>query len=154
VSHEISKNETVNNKYNSSDGNAARMDTAHMKGINLKDAVKRPDGNAVIAAADVPLPYLERICGEALRGSHFRLLSPLPGTVIGKDRLISFEWETTIKSGFSLEIIDNRGKVQTTCEVSAETPLILDAGALSPGLYYWKLLDHDNLVFVGKFTLE
>jgi hypothetical protein len=110
--------------------------------------------DAVKESAYVPLAYLERLCGESLRAEHLKIISPLPGSEFKKNREIRFEWETTVCSGCILEILDNKGKVITLLEVDGSGIQIFNAGSFSRGLYYWKLLDHENLLYIGKFSLK
>ena len=101
-----------------------------------------------------PLHIWNAFAGSHLRAEHLKIISPLPGAEFKTKRVIRFEWETNVGSGCILEILNNRGNVITRMETGGSGIRMFNAGSFSCGVYYWKLLDHENLLYVGKFFLK
>jgi hypothetical protein len=119
--------------------------------------VRTRDHNAGIAGtslAYIPLARMERLCGESVRAEFLSVISPEADKQYHRSETIRFEWRTGAESEISIEIINNKGKVVAGLEAEKSTWREFKAGSLSPGLYYWKLIDHENLVYTGKFRIK
>jgi hypothetical protein len=125
-----------------------------MKVKSRRESENKIAQNAVKESAYVPLAYMERLCGESLRAEPLKIISPLPGTEFVKKRQIRFEWESTVHSGCILEIMNNKGDMISSIDTEGAGIFVFNAGSFSRGLYYWKLLDHEDLLYVGKFSLK
>jgi hypothetical protein len=65
---------------------------------------------------------------------------------------ILFSWKTSARGPWRVVVVDNRGTIIKEDEVlSAEFVL---KGPIAPGLYYWKVIQNDELAHVGKFRVE
>jgi hypothetical protein len=106
------------------------------------------------ALAYVPLASLEQLCGESVRAGFLSVLSPEPDKKYGCNDTIRFEWRPGLEDEFSIEIINNKGKVVAGLEAMKSTLREFNAGSLSPGLYYWKLIEHENLAYTGRFRIK
>ncbi|MBN1999977.1 hypothetical protein JW935_20660 [candidate division KSB1 bacterium] len=108
----------------------------------------KPD-HQLYAANFKPDPYLDEMVGTSVRSEAIRVLSPLPGAKL--DNGVVFEWQSnsTVRE---LVILNNKGDIyKTIAPVSNPQKL---AGQPNPGLYYWKLMSDDDLLYIGKFILK
>ena len=97
-----------------------------------------------------PFPDLEVLVHTASRSQAVTVRSPgIEETVAGT---IVFDWRTEAVGPVTLKIISNVGKEVRTFS-NPTLPLRLSDLA-QPGLYYWKIEDRNDLLFVGKFFLR
>lgn len=105
-----------------------------------------------------PEPYLEEWVTESTRSGGEKIdavLSPGIGEKFdGKE--ITFHWKMNEKIPVSLKILSNHEQEIFTAKPDpAQFPLLtvrINTRILSgPGLYYWRLEDETNVLFVGKF---
>jgi hypothetical protein len=82
------------------------------------------------------------------RSNEVKVTSPLSGAVIRGE--VTFRWEGAGTA--VVEVYGNRRERITA--FSAAAPPVVLREALKPGLYYWKLLANDELVYVGKFLIK
>jgi hypothetical protein len=101
------------------------------------------------AANFTPYPVYEYVIGEATRSTDYsiQVLSPKIDEDV-KDSLL-FRWETDYKGPLYLEIFTNRDSLIFS-EQPEDNKLVFTK-KLKPGLYYWKLLSKDELLYIGKF---
>jgi hypothetical protein len=102
-----------------------------------------------IAANYSPLPELESLAGGNTRGEAFEDLSPDSWPRGGE---ITLRWKTSSPGPWTIVLVDNRGK--TLNESKADREEISLPGRFRPGLYYWKVLRNEELIYVGKFRVE
>ena len=113
----------------------------------------KPRGHAepaALASNFKPYENLEGLVGSELRGESFDVSSP--GGHVTDPRAITFDWKSAGGGPWKIFVIDNRGGVVREAEVRS-TPFVLN-GPFKPGLYYWKVLQDDELAHVGKFRVE
>jgi hypothetical protein len=103
-----------------------------------------------IAANFRPYAELEGLVGSELRGEFFEVTSP--GEVLTKGRAITFSWKTAGTGPWKIIVLDNRGGIVKEAEVRSAA-FVLE-GPFRPGLYYWKVIQNDELAHVGKFRVE
>ncbi len=78
------------------------------------------------------------------------ILSPQKNEVLyGK---VEFNWQTDMNKLFELEILDNKSRVIDSTKTYEKS--FTFAGALTPGLYYWRLYAGEYLVYIGKFKIK
>jgi len=106
-------------------------------------------GQGEIAASFKPSEEMEGLIGSELRGESFAVTSP--GEVSNR-RAITFSWKTAGIGPWKVVVLDNRGRIVKEAEVRS-VPSVLN-GPFKPGLYYWKLIQNDELAHVGKFRVE
>jgi hypothetical protein len=103
-----------------------------------------------IAANYMPNEELEGLIGSEIRGEAFEAIRP-EEHVIGRQNIL-FSWKTTASGPWKVMVVNNRGTIIKEEEVlSAEFVL---KGPIAPGLYYWKVIQNDELAHVGKFLVE
>lgn len=96
-----------------------------------------------------PLPHLEEMIGVSLRSESIIVTAPAMDTLRSRD--IVFQWQGGAGSLF-LKIIDNREKTVFQ-SAPVQNGYRYHAG-LMPGLYYWKLEDEEETLWVGKFYIS
>ncbi len=95
-------------------------------------------------------PNLEYMVNSHHRGRFIHIISP-EFRILGKGKII-FVWENHIDKNLELKILNNLN--ETLFKSKAYGSRVEFNGNLSPGLYYWKLEDKENLYHVGKFLIE
>ena len=78
------------------------------------------------------------------------MVSPSNGSTPGSK--VSFDWKREGTAALTLSVVDNRGKTIYRTQVDG-VPFKLKQ-SLRPGLYYWKLQDDNELLYVGKFFMR
>jgi hypothetical protein len=118
------------------------------------DSARPASGTKQLLAGNFrPHPALENLVGAQVRSGYFRLLTPAAGAGIGTGNPVDFTWETAIRHPLELIIMDNRGNTAFRSHPTTEKKIAVPAGVLTNGLYYYKILDDNEIVFVGKFTI-
>jgi len=100
-----------------------------------------------------PLPYLEGLVGVAMRSTKLSLLSPACSLRINPGEPVTFQWMRTGSVTLSIEIIDNQGNKLWTFGKLTDGKIDLNTSQWETGLYYWKFLADDDIVYVGKITV-
>lgn len=121
------------------------------KDINeIKASVeKRKNGHSVVSRYRVN-PNLENMIGSRLRSGLFEVLGPENGSVIKAP--IRFSWKKPLLSPHTLKIVTNKNQVLYTYPVQGRWFDFNES--LVPGLYYWKLENQNELLYVGKFFID
>ena len=65
---------------------------------------------------------------------------------------ITFAWEQTEHQSIHLIIFNNRG--DDIFNTVVEDAVFKYSDPLDPGLYYWKLENEDELLYLGKFFVD
>ena len=105
-----------------------------------------------------PDPYLEEWIGEITRSGHVLIdtvFSPRIGEIIRNEN-VTFRWNMTREETVSMKIMTNIEEVVfswTTDHADLPNPVVtVDAGIFpGPGLYYWRIEDEFEVLFIGKF---
>jgi hypothetical protein len=97
-------------------------------------------------------PNLESMIGTRYRSASIQVFSPADNltTYAGSD--IVFSWKLAAQGTVTLKIIDNMDEETYEYEVTGGRFVLKEH--LPPGLYYWKLEDHQDLLFIGKFFVR
>jgi hypothetical protein len=109
---------------------------------------KRKNGHSAVSRYRVN-PNLENMIGSQVRSGLFEVLGPENGSVI-KDP-IRFSWKKPLLSPHTLKIVNNKNQVLYTYPVQGSWFDFNET--LAPGLYYWKLENQNELLYVGKFFI-
>ncbi len=94
-------------------------------------------------------PNLENMIGSRVRSGVFEALSPTNNSVV--KGIIHFSWKQEQMHPISLKIVSNRGDLLYTFAVSGQAFDFNEK--LENGLYYWKLENDNELLYVGKFKV-
>ncbi len=95
-------------------------------------------------------PNLEYMVDSPLRGKLIHIISP--EFRINERGKIIFKWKNHIDKHLILKILNNTNETIYTLKTDKSRVELKEK--LSPGLYYWKLEDSENLYHVGKFIIE
>ena len=137
--------------------NLAEIDQATIDSMVAKEA--RDDNSIRMAALALysglyePLPAYERLVGDIYRGGDFQLLHPGINKTFKSTEKILFKWK--IDDPFPIKIIlnDHDGARITETQLLQESPYQL--GPIStPGLYYFKIMDRDDMIYIGRFRIK
>jgi hypothetical protein len=81
------------------------------------------------------------------------VISPMRGDVIREE--VSFDWTYSRKGQLDLLILDNKEDVLFKFTLRDNGLLFnLTGNELEPGLYYWKLENEDDILYMGKFIYK
>ncbi len=119
--------------------------------IQFRENIKNPD---LLAANFEPLTYLEGMVGVVTRASHFCLLSPGTIATLAPGDTLRFNWKETGGNHVSFEVLNNHGECIISQEDISGASLTLLTYSWQEGLYYWKIINRDNLVSVGKIIIR
>jgi hypothetical protein len=95
-------------------------------------------------------PTLQRFVDHAFRSGEIDVISPSVGQIMGDSLL--FHWKAQVPAPFVLRIVNNRE--DPVFESTIRSSHYVLTKRLTPGLYYWKLESHDELLYVGKFLVR
>lgn len=104
---------------------------------------------ALFAANATESPTLERLLEQYQRAGGIEVVSPSMGAAVEDE--ITFAWQGGGEK-LAVKILDNREEeLQSFSAVESRFVFREVKKALPPGLYYWKLEDENDLLYVGKF---
>jgi hypothetical protein len=103
-----------------------------------------------LAANFKPLPYMEEMIQSNYRSRGIQIFSPAVGSVYKSSEKIEFKWKSQ-DAMLTLKIITNKGNMIKT--ITTHERYILQEH-LPPWLYYWKLENEQDLLYVGKIVVQ
>lgn len=106
----------------------------------------------ILASNYIPYPAFESLVGTKMRSWEFLLVAPKQ-IRIQKGSDIRFQWETRRELNVSLKIMDNRGNLVYDGKPGITKILEIKENKLNPGLYYFKFLANDEIIYFGKFEI-
>jgi len=95
-------------------------------------------------------PNLEYMINSQLRNISIQIFSPKNNSSFKKE--INFSWEAIPNANLQIKILDNKNNVILQYSVKKNKFLLKEK--LAPGLYYWKLENQSDLLYVGKFYIK
>ncbi|MBE0648234.1 MAG: hypothetical protein IH596_10670 [Bacteroidales bacterium] len=101
-----------------------------------------------------PLTYLEGMVGVAVRSDHFCLLSPEFSVALTPGDSLQFTWKEPGTSSLCFTVLNNRGEMMVSRENITGASFTLITNSWKEGVYYWKIIEKDMLLNVGKITLR
>ena len=118
------------------------------------DSSIRKQVRAMFATNYTPYPPFESLTGEIFRSGFFNLLLPTSTDSFSQGKNITFSWDTDSPKAITLEIADNYGfPMYQSGELNVKT-LTIKSLKLTPGLYYFKFIENDDIVYFGKFYIR
>lgn len=99
-------------------------------------------------------PPYESLVGETSRSGNFRLLKPAVENSYRKGSVVIFNWEAPSNDKLSIIITNNKGKDVFASRTITGTSFALSTSKFSEGLYYFKFVNNDDIIYFGKFTLR
>jgi hypothetical protein len=106
----------------------------------------------VLAANFEPSTTLEELLEGTTRGEEITVNTPLNTASFAPGQVISFNWTGAGAGPWQVIILNNHNKEQYRLEADAEG--LTFTGRLNPGIYYWKLENETDLIYVGKFFIR
>lgn len=119
-----------------------------------RPGISSKQNQPLIAVNYKPFPPFESLIGTHIRSEYFKLIEPFPGSHFKTKNTILFSWETDISHPLTMEIMDNQGQLIFVSNPLHDKSLRVPSGRLKNGLFYFKILKEDEMVFFGKFTIE
>ncbi len=117
-----------------------------------KKGLPQPQAPQLIAAHFTPHEELDEMVGDVFRDEGLNILSPAIAAKLTVGQAIDFAWAESSNQRLFLYLLNNRGEeVHKAILVANRFQLQLD---LPAGLYYWKLENEDDLLYIGKFSLQ
>lgn len=95
-------------------------------------------------------PTLENMIGSRLRSGTFEAVTPPDNSIVAG--IIHFSWKKKLEKIHTLKIVNNRNTVLFTYQIDGSAMDIEED--LEPGLYYWKVENDNELLYVGKFRKQ
>lgn len=100
-----------------------------------------------------PFPPFESLVETVTRAGYFKLTGPR-GIFFIKNSYVRFSWETNLSQTLNLKILNNKGLAVREASLPQDGKWLLNIAGLKPGLYYFKILMSDEIIYFGKFELE
>jgi len=105
---------------------------------------------SLIAQAYHTHPVFESAIENQLRSNGISVSSPQNSEIYTRNQEIKFNWETDARTDLVLIIRDNSGIILFKEKVPSD--YIYRIKAL--GLYYWQLMDNNDIIYTGKFLVK
>jgi hypothetical protein len=99
-------------------------------------------------------PSYENMIGATRSGGSFRLELPVTGQIYSENSIITFLWNKGSTEMLELIIMDNTGVSVAKIKVSKENKYSFPVGTFRTGLYYFKIMQEDELLYFGKFLVK
>ncbi len=99
-------------------------------------------------------PSFENMIGATRHAGYFRMDAPVIGHHFSEKAVIRFEWILEGQTGIELKIMDNTGTSVHESVSLIKNRYSLPPGTLKRGLYYFKVMQNDEILFFGKFFVK
>jgi hypothetical protein len=100
-----------------------------------------------------PNKVLENLIGT-IRSGDFQMLTPPKSATFTHNNSICFSWKTTNPEETSLIIENNKGIVVYESDSNLNQKVLIKASFLNSGLFYYKIIRKDDVIYFGKFTIQ
>lgn len=107
-----------------------------------------------LASNFMPNPSYENMIGATRSGGSFRLEKPLTGERFSAKSAILFQWNTEPKTLIELKIMDNQGIIVSESGLLYAYRYTIPQGTLRRGIYYFKIMANDEILYFGKFLVS
>jgi hypothetical protein len=96
----------------------------------------------------------ENIIGATRHAGSFRMVAPAMGAHFSEKATIVFKWTPDKQAKIELKIMDNSGSGVHESGSLDQSDYSLAPGTLKQGLYYYKVMQKDEIIFFGKFIVD
>lgn len=118
-----------------------------------KPKQQAPPAKEWIAANFEPSETLDGLLNDATRSEMLNVKTPANGTTFAPAQPILFSWSgATAGEPLQIVIVNNQNKEQYRLDAGIEG--LTFAKKLNPGIYYWKLENETDLLYVGMFFIR
>ncbi|MDP4280519.1 MAG: hypothetical protein Q8867_00075 [Bacteroidota bacterium] len=114
----------------------------------------RATGVNLLSERLLPDPALESLVGIAMRNNFFKMELPEYDAQFSRNERIFFKWKNSERKEISLFILNNTGNQELNFPDIQEDTISFHAGSLMPGLYYYKIIEDEDIVHFGKFIIK
>jgi hypothetical protein len=114
----------------------------------------KTDEEKLLADNYMIFPPYEGLIGETSRAGYFKLLKPKIAGDLIKGSVVTFSWETILMNTFTITITNNKGQQVFVSPAITGKNFHFNTSELSGGLYYYKFIHNDEIIYFGKFTLH
>lgn len=115
---------------------------------------KKEKPEELLAVNFRPLAYLEEMVGVVSRAASFRLLQPECNISATPGDTLQYRWLRENRRELSFRVINNRGETMISHDDIPGASMDLPLTRWEEGLYYWKFIEGDQLVNVGKIMVR
>jgi hypothetical protein len=152
-------NTTLTPKYQSDSkqlpvNNKVKQAAITTKTVNKEKKIRDWKTEKRLAASFRKNPSFENMIGSTRHAGYFRMDAPLIGYRFSEKAEIMFEWTQDGHAEIELKIMDNTGTSIHESRLLDKNKYSLPPGTLNRGLYYFKVLQNDEIIFFGKFMVE
>jgi len=109
------------------------------------------DNRVMFAANFTPSSEWDDMVGEVVRSNDFEIIAPKLNEAFKPNTKVSFQWKGKSEQRYVVVLNNVGDQTHKVLVLSNEIDLDLH---LNPGVYYWKLENDEDLLHVGKFTIE
>jgi hypothetical protein len=110
--------------------------------------------NNLLAASFKTNPSFETMLGATRYAGNFKLEAPPIGHLFGEKDVVRFEWTMNEDAEIYLKIMNNSGTIVHESGLLSKKTYSLPPGTLKTGLYYFKVMEKEEILFFGKFTVK
>jgi hypothetical protein len=107
-----------------------------------------------LAASFRKNPAFENMIGSTRHSAYFRMDAPEINYPFSVTEKLRFEWTLEGQSEIEFKIMDNTGTSVHESGLLTKNNFTLPAGTFRVGLYYYKVLQNDEILFFGKFFVK
>ncbi|MEI7724960.1 MAG: hypothetical protein WCK09_07630 [Bacteroidota bacterium] len=101
------------------------------------------------------LAEFELLIGSGAGSDQFKLISPDANDIVLPGSEVRFAWQGyDDMTGISMVIMNNQGITISRIPLYHTSAYLLKTKGFKPGLYYWKIMQENRMVMMGKFTLK
>jgi hypothetical protein len=143
------KNQIYSTKLSNKTKNQSKVDSTNLTWKNKSKSVLSKKIKQVKDPNFKINPNLEYMINSQSRNISIQIISPKNNSSFEKE--IKFSWEPSNSKNLQIKILDNKNNVLWQYSVKKDEFLLKEK--LSPGLYYWKLENQSDLLYVGKFYI-
>jgi hypothetical protein len=122
-------------------------------GLTAPDKIDKQGTNLKFAELYKKNPAFENMIGTTRNSVSFTIISPIIGERFRPHDDINFVWKSRT-SIIELIILDNAGRSAHSSGTIHKNAYTVQKGTLKPGLYYFRVIQNDEPVFFGKFSIE
>ena len=96
----------------------------------------------------------ENMIGATRHAGSFRMVAPAMDAHFSEKAEIVFKWTLDKQTKIELKIMDNSGSSVQESGFLDQSDYSLAPGTLIKGLYYYKVMQKDEIIFFGKFIVD
>ncbi len=144
------KNQSVADHYMMDTMNKSTSNSSAVSSDKIKKQEPEQEEYELIARTFEPSPVFETAIRDQVRGHEITVSSPADSAVLQKKQEIDFIWDAGSEEEIILILRKNTGKVILKENVQSPYSRTIDL----PGLYYWQLSVHNEVIYTGRFLVK